>query len=433
MFPQLTDKSFIKRTPNKEAHVYSFFVNGIRSYICINESASSILALCDGMHSIEDIISILSDKYKEDCQVVEEYVKDFLEPFIKDSFIIDNKVDNIDKRIIRGSLEVNYPSAICWEITNCCPLDCRHCYLTEKNNKIISLDDINSVLKIIDYTGVHQVQITGGEALTHPNLEYIINNLINRGLVTIVSTSGFKFKDNMFDYLKRLKEVRGSMLRVSLDGNKDTHNYVRRNNYAYDTTIEFLKKALNNGIACQVETSLINQSRKELEGLVAMVKELGVLSIEIGPILDQGNAKKNELKSTWSVKEYTDFLEEMNAKYASETFKIRLSEREENSDSKNCGAGYNIIRIKPNFDVTPCPMLDIKLGNLHNETLFNIMSRSNNVFQQLSCPGNESCSGCEQADTCKNCTAAGYSTKDKVKECCWFKNVENSLKYFLDY
>ncbi|BDB03821.1 PqqD family peptide modification chaperone [Clostridium botulinum] len=430
MFPQLTDKSFVKQTPDNKAHIFSFFIDGIRSYVCINESGSSILGLCDGMHSTEDIISILSDKYKEDSNVVEKNVQAFLDPFIKNGIVRNNKVEILNKSIIKGSLEVNYPSLICWEITNYCPLNCRHCYLPKKNNSIVSKADIKSFLKMIDHIGVHQVQVTGGEALTHPELEYIIDSLINRGIITVISTSGFGFTNDMFKYLVKLKEVQGSMLRVSLDGNKNTHNYIRRNKYSYDNAIEFIKKALNNGIDCQVETCLVNQSKQELENLVLLVKKLGVSSIEIGKLVDQGNAQKNKLELVWSEKEYADFLNELNSKYASKTFKIRLPEKE--VKEKNCGAGYNVIRIKPNFDVTPCTMTEFNLGNLHTNTIFDIMSKCGNVFREIQCPENKLCSGCENEDSCKHCIAVGYSTKHKVKDCKWFRSVENCLKPFLD-
>lgn len=430
MFPQLTDKSFVKQTPDNKAHVFSFFINGMRRYVCINESASSILGLCNGIHSIENIISILSDKYKEDSNVVEENVQAFLDPFIKDGIVIDNKVEISSKSIIKGSLDVNYPNAICWEITNYCPLNCRHCYLLKKNNSIISKADIESILKIIDDTGVQQVQVTGGEVLTHPELEYIIDSLINRGIITAISTSGFGFTNDMFQYLVKLKEVQGSRLRVSLDGDENTHNYIRRNEYAYDKAIEFIKNALNNGITCQVETSLINQSKQELENLVVLVKKLGVHSIEIGKLADQGNARKNKLESVWSPKEYVDFLYELNSKYASKTFEIRLPKK--GKKGKNCGAGYNVIRIKPNFDVTPCTMTEFNLGNLHSNTIFDIMSKCSNTFREFQFPEDKFCSGCEKEDICKYCIAMGYNTKDKVKDCRWFRSVENCLKPFLD-
>ncbi|NFD78322.1 radical SAM protein [Clostridium botulinum] len=432
MFPKLTDKSFVKQTPDNKANVFSFFLNGKRRYVGINESASSILGLCDGMHSIEYIISILSDKYKEDSNVVEKNVQEFLDPFIKDGIVIDNKVEISNKSSIKGSSEVNYPNAICWEITDYCPLNCRHCYLPRKNNNIISRADIESVLKMIDYAGVQQVQVTGGEALTHPELEYIIDSLINRGIITSISTSGFGFKNDMFQYLVRLKEVQGSMLRVSLDGDKNIHNYIRRNEYAYDNAIEFIKNALNNGIECQVETTLINQSKKDLEKLVALVKKLGVCSIEIGKLADQGNARKNKLESVWSPKEYVDILNELNSKYASKTFEIRLPKKDEEIKGKACGAGCNVIRIKPNFDVTPCPTLEFNLGNLHRDTMFDIMSKSSNTFEKIKVPEEKICSGCEKTDTCKYCIAMAYGTKDKVRDCSWFRSVEKYLKPFLD-
>ncbi|WP_164928193.1 radical SAM protein [Clostridium botulinum] len=401
----------------------------MRSYVSINESASSILGLCNGMHSIEDIISILSNKYEEDPNVVKKNVQTFLDPFIKNSIVRDNKVEFSNRNIVNGSLEVYYPHALCWEITDYCPLNCRHCYLPEKNNSILSRDNIDNVLEIIDSAGIQQVQVTGGEALTHPELEYIIDSLINRGIITSISTSGFNFTNDMFKYLVKLKEVKGSKLRVSLDGDKNIHNYIRKNEYAYNNAIEFIKTAVKNGIICQVETSVINQSKQDLEDLVVLVKELGVSSIEIARISDQGNARKNNLELVWSPKEFDDFLYQLNSKYANETFKIRLPKEEKN---KNCGAGYKIIRIKPNFDVTPCPMLEFRLGNLHKDTMFQIMSKCGNIFHEFEAPQNKFCSECENKDTCDHCIASGFNSKDKVKDCRWFRNIEYCLKPFLD-
>lgn len=430
MFPQLANNSFVKQKPDKKSHVYSGFKNGMRGTVLINESASSILGLCDGMHSVEDIISILSDKYKEDPNVVEKNVQAFLDIFIKGGTVKDNKVEFSNKSIVRGSSEVYYPDVLCWEITDYCPLNCRHCYLPGKNNNIISRYDIDNILKMIDDIGVYQVQLTGGEPLTHPELEYIVDSLINRGIITVISTSGFYFNDDMFRYLVKLKKVTGSSLRVSLDGTKNTHNYVRRNEHAYDNAIEFIRTACSNGIHCQAVATVINQSEQELENLTILVKELGVNIIEFGVLVEQGNAQKNEMLSTWSLKKYTDFLEKLNSKYASETFKIKLPKKL--TESKNCGAGYGLIRIKSNLDVTPCPMTEFNLGNLHKHTIFEIMSQCGNVFHNFKFPQKELCSGCEKEDTCNRCIAQGYSNKDKVKECHWFNYVEDCLKPFLD-
>ncbi|MGB8451876.1 MAG: PqqD family peptide modification chaperone [Anaerocolumna sp.] len=428
MYPQLTEKSFVKQKPDKKAHVYSSFNNHIRGAILINESASSILGLCDGIHSEGDIITILSNKYKEDKNIVKENVQGFLDPFIRCGALKDNKVEILHNKILRGSSEVYYPDILCWEITDYCPLNCRHCYLPNKNNHIISKDDIESILKIIDVMGVYQVQVTGGEALTHPELEYIVDKLISRGLITAVSTSGFNYTDDMLQYLTKLKNVQGSCLRVSLDGNKNTHNYIRRNEGAYDNAMEFIKGACNRGIPCQVGTTVMSQSKQEIEDLVVLAKQLGVYYIEIGMLCSQGNAQKNEILPTWSSKEHSDFLYELSSKYTSRTFTIKLPKE---TEQKNCGAGYGLIRIRPNLDVTPCPMTEFNLGNLHKNSIFEIMSKCGNVFHDFKFPRDEFCSGCEMEDTCKYCIAQGYNMKDKVEDCHWFKSIKNCLSPFL--
>lgn len=429
MFPQLIDKSFIKQSPDKNSHVFSFFINGARRYFGINESAGSILGLCDGTHSIEEIILILTNKYEEDYNLVRKNVQTFLKPFIENNLVIDNKTDK-PKNIVKGSFEIFYPDSICWEITDYCPLNCIHCYLPKKNNIIISKNEIDRILEIIDSIGIQQVQITGGEALTHPELEYIIDNLIDRGIITHISTSGFSFNTNIFKYLTRLKEVQGSQLRISLDGFKNIHNSIRQNESSYDNAIEFIKKIIDIRIPCQIETTVIDQSKKAIEDFVIFIKGLGVNSIEISKLSVQGNALKNNLTFQWDSKDFDDFLYELDSKYSSKTFRIRVPKNDEKS--KNCGAGYRIIRIRPNFDVTPCPVTEFNLGNLHENTLNQIMTTSGHIFSELECPKGKFCNKCEKEYNCKFCTAIGYSNKDKVKQCRWFECMETYLKPFLD-
>lgn len=420
MFPRLTNKSFVKFTPNNKEHVFSFFINDARGYVCINESGSSILSLCNGIHSIEEITVILSEKYKEAYNIVENNVKEFLDPFIKNGFINDVNEPDLNEDILKGSLEVYYPNSICWEITNYCPLDCRHCYLPEKNKSSMSKTDIDQMFEIIDKAGLHQVQLTGGEALIHPNIEYIIDNLIDRGIITIISTSGFSFNTDTFRYLEKLKQVKGSKLRVSLDGNQYTHNYIRRNDHAYKNTVEFIKEAINHGIDCQVETCILNQSKQELEDFVDEIKKMGVRSIEFGRIYEFGNAKKNKLETIWTIAECLEMLKGLDNKYASNNFKINLPDIEKEYLKKNCGAGYNMIAVKYNFEVIPCNMLELKMGNLHESSLFDIMKKCGTEFQKIQSPNNETCSDCEKADECKNCIAIAYNMKSRGHECRWF-------------
>lgn len=428
MYPNLVENSFIKLTPDKNECFYIFNSEGIRHLTSINESGSMILALCNGNHSQEEIIFEINQQYDETLKETEKKVKDFLTPLINANLILDKRNGNNKKVIVKGSSEVYLPTIISWDITEQCPLNCKHCYIGEKRNNVLTRDEINKVLEIIDYSGVYQVQVTGGEALTHPDLGYIISNLINRGIVTAVSTSGYISNDEIFKALEKLKSIYGSSLRVSLEGGEHSHNEIRGKKDAYTNTIEFIKKAVKLEIPCQVETCLINQTKREIEEMVSTVKGLGVSALEIGMLLDIGNAQENNLKSSWSVEEYSILLEELNLKYEDSTFKIRKNSE---STQKNCGAGYILCHFTSRLEVKPCPMLDFNLGDLHSESMVEIMSRYGKAFHDIEFPQSKFCENCEKKEVCKNCSAAGFHNKDKVNVCDWFAKAKKNLQSFI--
>lgn len=425
MFPCLIKNAFVKVTPNTNEYFFCFSSEGMPYLTNVNESGYRILALCDGKHSIEEIIYEVNRNYDEELSRTEEKVKDFLNPLIDAKIILENQNEIVENKIIRGSMEAYMPTIISWDITDYCPLNCKHCYINEKNCSIISKKEIDTVLEMIDDSGIYQVQLTGGEALTHPELEYIISGLINRGIVTAISTSGYFSNNTIFEILEKIKLVKGSILRVSLDGLKSTHNKVRGKNDAYDKTMIFLKEAIKRGIPCQVETCLINQNKNELEEMIRKVKEIGVNSIEIGLLLEMGNAKRNKLHSSWNAKKYQSLLTELNTKFGSDEFRIRQLERK---DRKNCGAGYVLCHITSALEVKPCAMLEINLGNLHKESMEKIMIKWGRVFHDLEGPQSKFCQKCEEKEMCNNCSAAGFNTKDKVQYCKWYEYLKTILK-----
>jgi len=332
-------------------------------------------------------------------------------------------VENIEKSEIvettKGSSLTYYPDILSWEITDFCPLKCLHCYLPEKNNIFISKSDIDCILKLIDDYGIYSIQLTGGEALAHPNFEYIVDNLIKKGLNVSISTSGAIFNDRTFFHLEKLKEVIGSIITISLDGSKETHCYIRNNTEIYDRTIKFIDALKTRNIPFQIASVILNQSNEEIEDLVQFVKEKGASVIQISCLFDQGQAKKNSLKSRFEINEFILFLNYLQKKYETENFHIKIPC--EITNQKNCGTGYVSIRLRPNLDVTPCPMLEFSLGNLNNDTFENIMNKHGEIFSKLCFPCDKFCEKCDKKLECRGCIAQGLNNKEKVQECNWFE------------
>lgn len=427
MFLKLCEKSFIKCTP--DSYSYSFFKNGIRNSLQINRSAYDILSYCNGQNSMEDIILNLYEKYGSDKNAVKNNVESFIKPLIDSELIEFSPIKSL-YNVKKGNSEFCLPDVIIWEITNFCPLDCKHCYLENKNQFISTEKDIDKVLNIIEKSGVIQVQLTGGEALTHPRFDYIIDRLIEKGIIVSVSTSGMVLNSHILESLSKLKKVTGSCVRVSLDGNEKTHNFIRNNSTSYKNAIKFIKEIVKCGIECQLSTVISNQSEQEIEELVHLAKELKVSLIEIGLIINTGNALKNNIVSTMELSKYNIFLKSLSLKYSDENFTIKLPCGE---TVKNCGAGSKIIAIRSNMDIAPCPTNTLVLGNIKDQSIEDIMVKSGNKFRNLLAPCDEFCAKCENKDICKNCMSQGLAQKNNATHCYWYESQKNILNQFLGH
>lgn len=424
MFLKLSEKSFIK--PKPDVWIYSPFKDGIRKVLSINKSAFDILSLCDGTNSITDISDNLKAKYNSGSNAINEFVEAFLKPLIEQGLVEESANKELCE-IQRGDANIYYPDVMMFEITYNCPLDCKHCYLHKKDNKFSSKEDMDKILELVDTAGIHKVQITGGEALTHPLFDYFVSELIKRGLIVTVSSSGFVLNEKIIGALKKLNQVEGSYIKISLDGNKESHNNIRNNELSYDKTMRFLKTMAENKIPFKISTTIINQAKEELEEMVAKVKEIGASSISIGTVFASGNAVKNELSSTFEGEEYNQFLKELSEKYNDEHFEVETADNFGCLERESCSLGHKIIRVRPNLDITPCNLIESKLGNVKEQSIEEIMYRYGKMFHDLVVPCRRVCGNCEKIDICKNCPAEGLTEKNKVKNCKWFDSQKDVL------
>lgn len=288
---------------------------------------------------------------------------------------------------------------------------------------MLTKEEIDHVLDIIDRSGMTQVQVTGGEAVTHPNIEYIVDKLVDMGIKICFTTSGIIVNDDIFKYLKKIKKVNGSHVRVSLDGNKKTHNDIRMNELAYDNAIKFINKCTENDLEVRVVATIMGQSKEELEELVATSKNLNVDMIELGDLILKGEAVENNLFS--KIDDKQEFRKYLNKKYKNDKFSVKVAP--DVSCVRNCGAGYQLIGIKPNMDVVPCATIDFKLGNLNELTFEQMMQSFGEKFNELEAPCKKYCSECEEERNCSGCLAQGLTFKNIAKECKWIRTQKNYL------
>jgi len=430
IFPILAAKVLkIKRQPDI-SFVY-FQDKELIQKVPINESAVSILELCNGINSDIEIIDILSKKYSENVEKVRKLVSDFIDYSLKLGFIIFEKKRRVEEipMLVLGGKDQWIPDSVIMELTYDCPLNCRHCYLDSRKPSYMNFNRLLKICKELVDIGTDTIQLTGGEPLIYPRINEIIDYLSNNNITIAMTTSGFISKNKLEDlhpYLKKIANTNG-IIQLSLDGFKIHHNNLRGNPKSFKRAISFMDKVIEQKVQLQVATIVTEDSIDEIENFSKFLKSKGVKVHRIGFIFERGRAKKNYYSTEIDyIKLLKHKINELKKSLEDTNYKImELDEAKEHQNYlfyKNCGAGSRFYRISPDFKLYPCILIDIPIGDLNVESMYGLFQDSPRKYTKIPGPSKKICGDCNYLLRCEGCFAEGFVNKDKVKKCLWYDN-----------
>lgn len=102
-------------------------------------------------------------------------------------------------------------------VTRYCNLDCAYCNEFDKVSKPVPLKDLLARIDALAAFKTMIVTLTGGEPLTHPQLEKVIARIREHGMVATVITNGFLLTA---ERIRRMNEAGLQELQISIDGVK---------------------------------------------------------------------------------------------------------------------------------------------------------------------------------------------------------------------
>jgi len=264
-------------------------------------------------------------------------------------------------------------------LTYDCQCDCEHCYASEyKNNRKTELD-FKEMKEIIDAAieqGAIHFLLTGGEPLLSGKLYPVIDYIKFKGGIISLATNGILLDNST---IKKLISKKVDLVEVSMDycSLKDHYNFRKIKNKDIDIwgKIKKAKSAgLNIGISVLTQKSILKNGefqelvekagRKKIKVSVCYPCTLGNWRERSNMILDEENFK------------YIDKLKK----------KFSFSSCEDNCYlKKGCSAGTEKLYISAYGDVTPCPLIPMKFGNIRKESLATVLKRmrKNSYFNQI--------------------------------------------------
>ena len=242
------------------------------------------------------------------------------------------------------------------EITNICNLKCNFCPETNRNKKMMSIDDFENIVKRIqNHTSLVCLHVKG-EPLLHNELNKILNILEKYNLKCNITTNGTILKDKL-DILKNSKSLRQINISIhSITQNKDLEkNYLQdifeSVDHVNDVIIYYrlwnIKNTLENNINKEIIKSIENYY--DIEDINNKFLENNYFKIKDNIFINQ------DLEFIWPNINNKEIIEK-----------------------GRCLALKEQIAILVDGTVVPCCLDnngDIPLGNILKETLEDILNK----------------------------------------------------------
>jgi radical SAM protein len=174
------------------------------------------------------------------------------------------------------------PFIVIWEMTQACPLACRHCRATARParhpGELSTAQALDLMAQVAEFGAPPPVFVlTGGDPFQRPDLFELVRHGTGLGLPVAVSPSGTPTLTA--DALIRLREAGARAISLSLDGSTArVHDQFRGVDGVYEWTLDAWRAATGLGLKVQINTTVAGHNLTDLADIAALVHRLGAVS-----------------------------------------------------------------------------------------------------------------------------------------------------------
>ncbi|WP_207513691.1 radical SAM/SPASM domain-containing protein [Longitalea luteola] len=225
----------------------------------------------------ETLKDILHAALHENIDALHEVHPTFYNYLIKQEFIIDNDIDEIDKvKQLSKSYDENTNSFLLTINPSMnCNFKCWYCYETHVKNSRLSDDMINKIKLFINKTAdkeaikYFRLSFFGGEPLLYfkkeviPIIDTYVDACRRNGLLPQIyfTTNGYLINEELIAYFKNKNVDCG--FQITLDGYKEQHDlvrYVSAQKGSYEVIIKNVKLLITNHFGVRLRINYTNKS-----------------------------------------------------------------------------------------------------------------------------------------------------------------------------
>jgi radical SAM protein with 4Fe4S-binding SPASM domain len=311
-----------------------------------------------------------------------------------------------------------------WDITSACNLKCKHCRLGNTSRPFeLSTEDGKKLLLQSKEVKVEFFNFSGGEPFLRKDIFELIETASTLFKEITITTNGTLLNK---DIAKKLSNYRNIRLSISLDADKNDHDRFRGVSGAFDMTIRGLRILAENKVRFSIKCTLTRYTKNPFK-LLKLARKFGAEFFSIRSVIPVGRANKEMLLDTKEyiniIRKVLDMGRKMKVKMYSDDpilipfFPELVGETHETLRNKcmGCLLGSEILYINSNGDVFPCAYVPLKIGNVRNDSLKNIIrfkipKKLKNYREHLS----GRCKSCKYLYVCGGCRAVALAINGDI-------------------
>lgn len=331
-------------------------------------------------------------------------------------------------------IKVHELSYLFWECTTRCNLSCRHCgsdCTVVSREKDMPLEDFLGAVDTIparERPKNFLVVLTGGEPLLRPDIEQVGRAIRERGMRWGMVSNGWFYDEQRH---ARLMAAGLGALTVSLDGLRESHDWMRGRPGSYDRALRAISvMSADPRLTSDVVTCVNRRNLAELPELCSMLEGMGVRQWRLFTIIPIGRAAKDPemVLRADELRQLMDFIAEKRSaagvrpgaversgagdSSATAAMKVTFSceafvgpyEEKVRDYRFFCHAGVNIASILIDGRISACPNIDrdaFSQGSIYTDNFWDVWRTRFQPFRDRSWARREGpCYGCPHWRDC---------------------------------
>lgn len=252
-----------------------------------------------------------------------------------------------------------------------CNMFCEHCsiqpYRVRSERRSLTPDDVQKIFDQADKLGLARAVITGGEPLTFPDLDDVVDAIGPDRFYINCDSNGWLLTPTK---AKHLVGIGVDRIQLSIDSFfEEDHDDFRRKKGSWKRAFRGLKSCLDAGLDVYVQT-VVTKERLYSQEFRNFIEHINAKGVDVFVTFAKpvgGWSNRRDMMIDQHDLDYFGRLEEQYRLFSHLTPAHGLD--------MGCIAVKGMISITQYGDVQPCPYMHISLGNVFEEPLADIIQR----------------------------------------------------------